>query len=796
MGNDKGTGSPSVDSFLSEFSSFAQAQRNRAATSLQAARAQVAASGGAGAALLSTLGLAQREGERAAVSLQNNLEQRGILPSSRSSNLVTVGAGLVVLGGVSYVVYSRFFSHRPRRAERHDLAPPPAPAAAMAAAPSSSSSSSSTSSQSVNSAAAADGGRVGRLLHRTSKSISVAWAKVAPRFGTAPPGSFASASGESVPTRARRFFSSFSGGSAPGLPKPEDVAGCAYLQLQLLSKPPLHAASLASGSASAVLSSNAWMHHPVIVQHLAAIDRALMHAEESLLIGLEMDTDSFTLDEINELLGLYYNAVATLAYGKHQRDPTFSFTFLLPLPSAAAAAASAASPSGAADSAALGSRMSQDLFRRVAGLPDLGAVLFCPCQGSAEQGHAPASAAFMRELGRHRSERSLPDVRGVVMEGVAPEACVALEGAAASSASAASAGPAHGKLRTYTDVVLGGTFDHLHIGHKILLTVASLVATRSLVIGLTVDAMLSHKKFPAQMESWTVRLHSVLSFLTLVHPGLAVDLVPLHDMYGPSGDRAYLTCLVVSEETAAGGPMVNAKRKENGLQPLDIVVVRLAKPAPLPGVPENPADKISSTTLRQWDAEKPQRQRAFLTAQWNALCSSLRISGESGRAMLEQLLARYSEPHRAYHTLDHVESLLRLVATHRAALLHPDEVALAVWFHDAVYDTPSSASASASAGPGQAHSQSQSDQRAPGSNEIESERLFSAFAQQVGLNPAAAGRVSRTILATIRHQVPEASPDSAGGAQAVDLEDLKYFLDFDLAILAASEAGQQALRCM
>jgi len=108
-----------------------------------------------------------------------------------------------------------------------------------------------------------------------------------------------------------------------------------------------------------------------------------------------------------------------------------------------------------------------------------------------------------------------------------------------------------------------------------------------------------------------------------------------------------------------------------------------------------------------------------------------------------------------------------------------------VWFHDAVYDTPSNASASAG------QSQSGHHDRAPGSNEIESERMFSAFAQQVGLNPAAAARVSRMILATIRHQLPEVLGDSGSVAvQAAGLEDLKYFLDFDLAILAASEAGQ------
>lgn len=72
-------------------------------------------------------------------------------------------------------------------------------------------------------------------------------------------------------------------------------------------------------------------------------------------------------------------------------------------------------------------------------------------------------------------------------------------------------------------------------------------------------------------------------------------------MYGPSGVRDNLTAIVVSEvgplsfkravsltsvlcpakETAKGGPMVNAKRKENGVGPLDIVIVKLVSYAPL-----------------------------------------------------------------------------------------------------------------------------------------------------------------------------------------------------------------------
>lgn len=51
--------------------------------------------------------------------------------------------------------------------------------------------------------------------------------------------------------------------------------------------------------------------------------------------------------------------------------------------------------------------------------------------------------------------------------------------------------------------------------------------------------------------------------------------------------------------------------------------------------------------------------------------------------VFESLAARYSEPSRSYHTLQHIaEGIEHLKAARNA----PPEVALAWWFHDALYD--------------------------------------------------------------------------------------------------------------
>lgn len=52
----------------------------------------------------------------------------------------------------------------------------------------------------------------------------------------------------------------------------------------------------------------------------------------------------------------------------------------------------------------------------------------------------------------------------------------------------------------------------------------------------------------------------------------------------------------------------------------------------------------------------------------------------------DALIASYQEPRRGYHTLQHLREALALLPRWTAAAPNPARVALALWFHDAVYD--------------------------------------------------------------------------------------------------------------
>lgn len=58
----------------------------------------------------------------------------------------------------------------------------------------------------------------------------------------------------------------------------------------------------------------------------------------------------------------------------------------------------------------------------------------------------------------------------------------------------------------------------------------------------------------------------------------------------------------------------------------------------------------------------------------------------SGSDLFAELLARYGEPHRRYHTVAHVDACLGFFDWYRGLARHPARVELALWFHDAVYD--------------------------------------------------------------------------------------------------------------
>jgi len=132
-------------------------------------------------------------------------------------------------------------------------------------------------------------------------------------------------------------------------------------------------------------------------------------------------------------------------------------------------------------------------------------------------------------------------------------------------------------------------------------------------------------------------------------------------------------------------------------------------------------------------------------ATWHAL------GGQPQRPLYDQVVARYSEPHRHYHTARHLDECFAHLDDIGQLATHPAEVALALWFHDAIYEPRRQ------------------------DNEARSADWARASAVAAGAPPDSAHRVHALIMATRHDALPR------------ELDE-QVLVDIDLAILGAAPA--------
>ena len=125
-------------------------------------------------------------------------------------------------------------------------------------------------------------------------------------------------------------------------------------------------------------------------------------------------------------------------------------------------------------------------------------------------------------------------------------------------------------------------------------------------------------------------------------------------------------------------------------------------------------------------------------------------SQETALKHFHDVVARYGEPHRRYHNLHHIQSLLSLL---KVQIAECSDIYWAVMYHDAIY-TPTSQT-----------------------NESESARLAHVHLLEMGIDPCP---TERMILATKNHTVDAARSEAE-----------QAFLDADMSILGAPPALYQ-----
>ena len=135
----------------------------------------------------------------------------------------------------------------------------------------------------------------------------------------------------------------------------------------------------------------------------------------------------------------------------------------------------------------------------------------------------------------------------------------------------------------------------------------------------------------------------------------------------------------------------------------------------------------------------------YLLSHWNALTAHL-----PKNLFYENLVKHYNSKSRFYHTLNHIEALLKLSEEHEHLLTSKKTIDFAIWYHDAIYDA------------------------SKGNNEEKSAELARENLTELGLDPTLIESCFNLIIATKTHQLTE------------DLNsfDAQFLLDIDLSILA------------
>ncbi|MFX0040794.1 MAG: pantetheine-phosphate adenylyltransferase [Promethearchaeota archaeon] len=141
-------------------------------------------------------------------------------------------------------------------------------------------------------------------------------------------------------------------------------------------------------------------------------------------------------------------------------------------------------------------------------------------------------------------------------------------------------------------VGLGGTFDHLHEGHKFLLKIA-LSLSKFVEIGLTSQDLLKNKQYASKLEDYETRKENLKSFLNSITDLNRISIVEIknwEDMDKYAQDPEY-EGLVISQETYDNALKLNEGREKKGLKPLVLIVIPLLK--------NKNNIKISSTLIRK-----------------------------------------------------------------------------------------------------------------------------------------------------------------------------------------------------
>lgn len=149
--------------------------------------------------------------------------------------------------------------------------------------------------------------------------------------------------------------------------------------------------------------------------------------------------------------------------------------------------------------------------------------------------------------------------------------------------------------RKFSTVLVGGTFDEFHKGHRALIMKSFDVGER-VMIGLSSDQLARELRKNHEVAIYERRLRDLRNFLRRQNVLERAKIVPLDTPYGITLSTTIADGLVLSRETEPVGKAINEKRRASGLKPLELIVIDM--------VPADDTIPISSTRIRHGEIDR------------------------------------------------------------------------------------------------------------------------------------------------------------------------------------------------
>ncbi len=145
----------------------------------------------------------------------------------------------------------------------------------------------------------------------------------------------------------------------------------------------------------------------------------------------------------------------------------------------------------------------------------------------------------------------------------------------------------------YTSIAIGGTFDHIHRGHRTLIK-RGFDKGKKVFIGLTSDDFVKASG-KSIIHTFPERKKSLENYLKKEYPKRDFVITKLEKNFGPGMFTKEIEAIAVSTETASRVAEANAERRKRGLPDLKMEVV--------PMIMAKDRTRISSTRIRSGEID-------------------------------------------------------------------------------------------------------------------------------------------------------------------------------------------------